>query len=369
MGNSFGTLFRITTFGESHGAGVGVTIDGCPAGIPISIEEIQAELDRRRPGQSKITTQRKESDQVQILSGIFNGVTIGTSIGLFVPNTDAKSSSYDHLKDLYRPSHADYTYEARYGVRDWRGGGRSSNRESIGRVAAGAIAKKFLKELVGIETLAWVEQIHVISSNIDLKSVTLDEIERNPVRCPDQIAAEKMLQAVVDAKRNGDSLGGLIRFRVNNCPAGLGAPVFDKLTAELAKGLMSIPATRSVDFGIGRESIEMTGWEHNDPIIADDAGNIYTETNNAGGILGGISNGEQIYGTVSFKPTATINREQPTVTTDHINTLLKAKGRHDPCVLPRAVPNVEAMVNLVLADHLLRYSVATLDRLKCLFSK
>lgn len=367
MGNSFGTLFKITTYGESHGKSVGVIIDGCPAGLNITTEEIQFELDRRRPGQSKITTQRKEKDQVEIQSGIYEDTTLGTSIGLIVQNEDHRSSAYDEMKDLFRPSHADYTYEARYGLRDWRGGGRASNRETIGRVAAGAVAKKFLKEVAGIETLSWVEQIYDIESEVNSDTVTLDQIEANDVRCPDQQAAEKMVEAIHKARKNGDSIGGRIRFLVRNCPAGFGAPVFDKLTAEIAKGLMSIPATRSIDFGMGRESINLTGWEHNDPISSDAQKEVFTTTNKAGGIVGGISNGEHITGTLTFKPTATINREQDTITREGEKVKLKAKGRHDPCVLPRAVPNVESMLNLILADHLLRYSVASMDRIKKIF--
>ncbi|PCI24724.1 MAG: chorismate synthase [SAR324 cluster bacterium] len=368
MGNSFGKFFNISTFGESHGQALGVIIDGCPAGLKISQEEIQYELDRRKPGQSKITTARAESDKVQILSGIYEGVTLGTAIGLMIPNADARSGAYSDLKDLYRPGHADYTYEARYGVRDYRGGGRASNRETAARVAAGAVAKVLLKELLGLETLAWVEQIHTIKGKVNREQVTIEQIESNIVRCPDQEAAEKMVTAIMQAKRQGNSIGGIIKFAVNGCPAGLGAPVFDKLTAELAKAMMSIPATRSVSFGLGEKASEMTGLEHNDPFVMKGDNLVGTETNNAGGILGGISNGEQIYGSLSFKPTATISSEQRTVSTEGQNVLLKARGRHDPCVLPRAVPIVEAMINLVLVDHLLQYSVASVDRLKRIFS-
>ncbi len=367
MGNSFGRLFRVTTFGESHGKALGVVIDGCPAGLKITAEEIQHQLDRRKPGQSKITTNRAESDQVQILSGILDGTTLGTSIGLLIFNKDAKSSAYDDLKDLYRPGHADFTYDARYSLRDWRGGGRASARETAARVAAGAIAAKMLNELVGLRTIAWVEQVHNIKADSDLQAVTAEDIEKNIVRCPDKETAEKITAAIMKAKEMGDSLGGKIRFRVDHCPAGLGAPVFDKLTAELAKACMSIPATRSISFGLGEQAAEMMGYEHNDSFILKGNKKIGTETNNAGGILGGISNGEQIYGTVSFKPTATIRREQKTVTCNLEEVDFQAQGRHDPCVLPRAVPIVEAMLNIVIADHLLQFSVATIERLKKIF--
>ncbi|MCP4296020.1 MAG: chorismate synthase [Proteobacteria bacterium] len=369
MGNSFGKLFKISTFGESHGQALGVIIDGCPAGLSISSEEIQSELDRRKPGQSKITTTRTEADEVQILSGVYEGLTLGTSIGLLIPNKDAKSSSYDDLKDLYRPSHADYTYEARYQHRDHRGGGRASNRETASRVAAGAIAGKILKELAGIQTLSWVEQIHKINSDVTSNEVTRQIIESNIVRCPDPGAAEAMIEAIKKARKEGNSLGGRIKFIVKNCPPGLGAPVFDKLTAELAKALMSIPATRAISFGLGDKAIEMTGLDHNDPIILKKNHAIGTETNNAGGILGGISNGEQIYGHLSFKPTATISSEQKTLDREGNTVFLKARGRHDPCVLPRAVPIVDAMVNLVLVDHLLQYSISSMRRLGKLISE
>lgn len=367
MSNSFGKLFRISTFGESHGKALGVIIDGCPAGVNIDEKEIQYELDRRKPGQSKITTGRAESDQVQILSGIYEGKTLGTSIGLLIPNADAKSNAYDNLKNLYRPGHADFTYDARYGLRDHRGGGRASNRETTARVAAGAIAKIMLRELTGLEVLSWVTQIHTIKADIDRTKVTKEDVEKNIVRCPDQEAAEKMIVAITEAKKRGDSLGGEIQFVVNGCPAGLGAPVFDKLTAELSKAIMSIPATRSISFGLGEQAIQLTGLEHNDPFTVKEDGTVGTETNRAGGILGGISNGEQIHGKVCFKPTATISSEQKTVTKDQEPTLFIARGRHDPCVLSRAVPIVDAMLNLVLADHLLQYSIASMDRLKKIF--
>tara|TARA_Y100001970_G_C14239619_1_gene864075 strand:- start:2895 stop:3974 length:1080 start_codon:yes stop_codon:yes gene_type:complete len=353
MGDSLGQLFRITTWGESHGGGVGVVIDGCPSGLKLSVEEIQFELDRRRPGQSKITTQRKESDKAKILSGVFEGYTTGTAISIMVDNEDARPNAYEHLKDLYRPSHADYTYEKKFGIRDWKGGGRSSARETIARVAAGAIAKKLLICWGNIQTLAWVEQIHEIKSNIDKDNINLDLIESSDVRCPDKKASEAMVKRILEVRKSGDSVGGIIHAIVRNVPAGLGEPVFDKLTADLAKALMSLPATRGIEFGLGFNSSNLKGSEHNDAFIKKN-GRIRTDTNHSAGIQGGISNGEDIDLRVSFKPTATINFEQDTLNKKGENVKLRAKGRHDPCVLPRAVPMVEAMINLVLVDHYLR---------------
>ena len=353
MGDSFGQLFRITTWGESHGGGVGVVIDGCPSGLPLSEDDLQYELDRRRPGQSKITTQRKESDTARILSGVFEGRTTGTAISIMVANEDAKSHAYDHLKDLYRPSHADFTYDQKFGFRDWMGGGRSSARETVGRVAAGAIAKKLLFNWSQIQTLAWVEQIHEIKASVDKKTVDKKQIEASIVRCPDPETSTEMIEFIHKVRKSGDSVGGIIRAVVRNVPAGLGEPVFDKLTADLAKALMSLPATRGVEFGLGFDSVKLKGSEHNDAFVMRE-GTIRTNTNRSGGIQGGISNGEDIDLRVSFKPTATINFEQDTVTRDGRAVKLKAKGRHDPCVLPRAVPMVEAMINLVLVDHYLR---------------
>lgn len=367
MGNTFGKLFRITTFGESHGPGVGVVVDGCPAGLKVTREDIQFELDRRRPGQSALTTARGEADQVQIQSGIYEETTLGNSIGMYVQNKDAKSEAYDEMKTLYRPSHADYTFDQRYGIRDWRGGGRSSVRESVGRVAGGAIAKLLLKELTGMETLAWVEQVHDIRTEMDMNAVTLEQIESNPVRCPDPAAAAKMEAAILDAKHSGNSLGGLIRFAVKNPVRGLGNPVFDKITADLAKALISINASRSFSIGLGELAVQMTGEEHNDLFVADADKNISMATNKAGGVLGGITSGELLYGTVSFKPTATILKTQKTVSKEGDAVEFKGKGRHDPCVLPRAVPIVEAMINLVLADHVLQLAIAKIDRLKRIF--
>ncbi|MGA1597619.1 MAG: chorismate synthase [bacterium] len=362
MGDLFGKQFRIATWGESHGGGIGVVLEGCPAGLEISLEEIQQELDRRRPGQSKITTQRKESDTAEILSGVFEGRTTGTALALLVRNEDARPQAYDHLKDLYRPSHADFTYDQKYGFRNWMGGGRSSARETIGRVAAGAIAKKLLRTLCQGEVLSWVEQIHDIPSAVEPDSVTLEQVEASIVRCPDPAATERMEARILEARKSGDSVGGIIRAQARNIPAGLGEPVFDKLTADLAKAVMSLPATRGVEFGMGFDSVLLKGSTHNDAFTARE-GAIRTATNRSGGIQGGISNGETISLRVAFKPTATINFEQSTVTRSGESTNLRAKGRHDPCVLPRAVPMVEAMIALVLADHLLRNRTSNLSSL------
>ncbi len=334
-------------------------IDGCPAGLEISEAEIQYELDRRRPGQSKITTQRKESDSARILSGTFEGKTTGTAISIMVENQDARPQAYDHLKDLYRPSHADYTYEAKYGIRNWMGGGRASARETIGRVAAGALAKKLLKHWNGTQTLAWVEQIHTLRADINPSTVTEEQIEQSIVRCPDPEASKAMEQRILDVRKKGDSVGGIIRAMSRSVPVGLGEPVFDKLTADLAKALMSLPATRGVEFGLGFQSVSLSGSEHNDAYVIKD-GEVRTRSNRSAGIQGGISNGEDIDLRIAFKPTATINHEQETVTRNAKSTTFQAKGRHDPCVLPRAVPMVEAMIHLVLADHYLRQNSSRL---------
>ena len=353
MGNTFGHLFRITTFGESHGGGVGVVIDGCPPQLAISEAEIQVDLDRRRPGQSKITTPRKESDTCEIISGIFEGKTLGTPIAILVRNQDARSQDYDEMAVKYRPSHADATYEAKYGIRNWKGGGRSSARETIGRVAAGAIAKKILKEVAGIEIVAYVKRIKDIEAVVDSNTVTLEQVESNIVRCPNAECAETMIDRIDQARRDQDSLGGVVECVARNVPKGLGDPVFDKLEADLAKGVMSLPATKGFEIGSGFAGTTMTGSEHNDEFYIDQNGETRTVSNRSGGVQGGISNGENIVIRVAFKPTATIGKEQRTVTKDGEETLLAAKGRHDPCVLPRAVPMVEAMVALVLCDRLL----------------
>lgn len=353
MSNSFGTLFRITTWGESHGGAVGVVIDGCPSNIDISIEEIQFELDRRRPGQSHIVTPRKESDIVQILSGIFEGKTLGTPISLLVWNKDANPKAYDHLKDVFRPSHADYTYQKKYGIRNHQGGGRSSARETIGRVAAGAIAKKVLQKATSIETIAYVTQVHDLATTIDKEQVTLTDVEKNIVRCPDDVIAQQMITKIEAARKEGDSLGGVVECVVRNCPVGLGEPVFDKIKADFAKAMLSLPATMGFEIGSGFSGTQLKGSEHNDAFVKD-GDTVRTKTNFSGGTQGGITNGETIYFRTAFKPTATIFKEQDTVTQSETETTLQAKGRHDPCVIPRAVPIVEAMTNLVLVDHFLR---------------
>ena len=354
MGNIFGQAFKITTWGESHGDAVGVIIDGCPPGIEITVEEIQADLNRRKPGQSEISTQRKEGDQAEITSGIFDGQTLGTPISIIVWNTDAKGKDYEHMKDVFRPSHADYTYQAKYGIRNWKGGGRSSARETIGRVAAGAIAKKILKQMFNTDIFAYVSRIHNISSEEFTHELTSVEIESNIVRCPDPIAAEKMINAIKSARKNGDSLGGIVNSVIYRAPVGLGEPVFDKLEADLAKGILSIPACKGFEIGSGFDGTFLTGSQHNDQFYIDD-GKIRTHTNNSGGIQGGISNGENITISAAFKPTATIMKSQKTVDIFGNEVELQGRGRHDPCVLPRAVPIVEAMISLVLIDHALRH--------------
>ncbi|MHB1460326.1 MAG: chorismate synthase [Armatimonadota bacterium] len=352
MGSIFGQIFRISTFGESHGQAVGVIIDGCPAGLVIDAGMVQSELDRRRPGQSKLVTQRKESDTVQILSGTFEGKTTGTSIALIVQNEDAMSSSYESFHHIYRPSHADYTFDAKYGFRDWRGGGRSSARETVARVAAGAVAQILLASY-GIEIIAWVDTVHQIKAQVDPSSLTRDLVDAHPTRCPDPAASALMEAAIMQARADGDSLGGTVRCVVRNCPPGLGDPVFDKLEARLGMAMLSIPAVKGFEVGSGFDGTLMKGSEHNDPFVTGEDGKVHTTTNNSGGIQGGISNGEDIRFRIAVKPTATITRDQQSVTQDGEPTTLRAKGRHDPCVLPRAVPVVEAMTALVLADCLL----------------
>jgi chorismate synthase len=368
MGDSFGTVFRITTWGESHGGGVGVVVDGCPAGIALSEADIQHELDRRRPGQSRLTTQRKEADRAQILSGVFEGRTLGTAISILVANEDARSEDYAELREAYRPSHADYTYEAKYGLRNWKGGGRASARETIGRVAAGAIAAKLLREGFGIHTLAYVVQVHEVRAEVDPATVSEEAIEASLVRCPDPGASERMVTRIEQARKAGDSVGGIIQTVVRGVPPGLGEPVFDKLTADLAKAVMSLPASRGVEFGLGFGSVLLTGQQHNDAFEMRE-GRVRTATNRSGGVQGGISNGEELLLRVAFKPTATIAHPQQTVTRGGESITLRGRGRHDPCVLPRAVPMVEAMVNLVLLDHLLRAALRrNFDRLPALFN-
>ncbi|ELS04127.1 chorismate synthase [Xenococcus sp. PCC 7305] len=353
MGNTFGHLFRITTFGESHGGGVGVTIDGCPPQLEISEEEIQVDLDRRRPGQSKITTPRRETDTCEIISGVFEGKTLGTPIAILVRNKDARSQDYDEMSVKYRPSHADATYDAKYGFRNWQGGGRSSARETIGRVAAGAIAKKILKQVAGVEIIGYVKRIKDLEAVVNPSTVTLEQVESNIVRCPDSDCAEKMIDLIDAIRKEKDSLGGVVECVARSVPRGLGDPVFDKLEAELAKGVMSLPASKGFEIGSGFAGTTMKGSEHNDEFYIDENGETRTRTNRSGGVQGGISNGENIIIRVAFKPTATVGKEQKTVTKDGQETVLAAKGRHDPCVLSRAVPMVEAMVALVLCDRLL----------------
>ena len=354
MASTFGTLFRISTWGESHGGGVGVVIDGCPPRLPLSDEDIQPDLDRRRPGQSDIVTPRKEADTCKILSGVFRGVTLGTPISIMVPNTDARPEAYTEMETHFRPSHADFTYQSKYGVRNWEGGGRSSARETIGRVAAAAVAKKILRALFpDIEILAWVSRIHDIESRVDANSVSLDAIESNAVRCPDPAAAEAMIARIKKIRSEGNSVGGLIDAAVRGMPVGLGEPVFDRLEADLAKAMLSLPATKGFEVGSGFAGTLLTGAEHNDPFEIRD-GRVHTKTNHSGGVQGGISNGEPLTFRVAFKPTATISKPQSTVTVEGSESTLAARGRHDPCVLPRAVVMVEAMTALVLVDHALR---------------
>jgi len=357
-GNSFGRTFRISTWGESHGGGVGVTLDGCPPRIPLTYEDIQTDLDRRRPGQSRITTPRNEADSVEILSGLSpQGITIGTPIGMLVRNKDQRSSDYldNDMKVAYRPSHADATYDAKYGVRAIAGGGRSSARETIGRVAAGAVARKILKMYNNIEVLAYVSKVQEIEAeNVNEDTFTMEDVDSNIVRCPDQESAEKMLVRIDEIRKKGNSIGGVVTCVARNVPAGLGSPVFDKLEADLAKACMSIPAAKGFESGDGFDGTLLTGKDHNDEFFIDpETGATRTLTNRSGGIQGGISNGENIVIHVAFKPTSTIGQKQKTVTRDGQQVELRGKGRHDPCVLPRAVPMVEAMVSLTLVDALM----------------
>ncbi|MEO0456467.1 MAG: chorismate synthase [Cyanobacteria bacterium P01_A01_bin.114] len=355
MGNTFGHLFRITTFGESHGGGVGVVIDGCPPQLEISAEEIQVDLDRRRPGQSKITTPRKESDTCEIVSGTFEGKTLGTPITVLVRNKNTRPQDYNEMSVKYRPSHADATYDAKYGIRNWQGGGRSSARETIGRVAAGAIAKKILSQVAGVDIIGYVKRIQDIEAPIDPDSVTLAQVESTIVRCPNPDFADEMIERIDQIRKEGNSIGGVVECVARHVPKGLGSPVFDKLEADLAKAVMSLPASKGFEIGSGFAGTYLTGSQHNDEFYTDEQGSIRTRTNRSGGTQGGISNGENIIIRAAFKPTATILKEQKTVDKTGQETLLIGKGRHDPCVLPRAVPMVEAMMALVLCDHLLRH--------------
>jgi len=352
--NSFGEIFRITTFGESHGKGMGVIIDGCPAGLPIDPEQIQADLDRRKPGQSRLTSQRKEDEAFELVSGVFEGKTLGSPIAITIPNKDANPREYQRFQDVYRPSHADYTYEAKYGTRDYRGGGRSSARETANWVAAGAIAKQFLAHIQpDLRIQGFVEQIGAVHLSQAWQKLDFSLIENNPVRCPDPGKAQAMQTAIEEARKNKDSLGGAIGCRVPNLPAGWGEPVFDKLESDLAKAMLSINATKGFEIGAGFQAPSTPGSEHNDPFIYEE-GQVQPTKNHSGGIQGGISNGAPLEFRVAFKPVATIARPQQTVDKQGEATTLEGKGRHDPCVVPRAVPIVEAMNALVLADHALR---------------
>ncbi len=350
MGNSFGRLFKITTFGESHGTAIGVIIDGCPAGLPLDLEYIQSELTRRKPGQSKITTQRKEEDRFEIQSGVFDGVTTGTPISLVIYNKDQKSKDYSHIADKFRPSHADFTYHEKYGVRDYRGGGRSSARETAARVAAGAVAKLFLKT-IGIEITAYVSRVGDISAR-QYSELDLSQVEQNIVRCPDTGTAEEMIRLIDQVRKDRDTVGGVVTCVISGAPAGLGEPVFDKLHAELGKAMLSINAVKGFEYGSGFEGTKMRGSEHNDAFFEQD-GKVSTKSNFSGGIQGGISNGEDIYFNVAFKPVATIMQDQDSVNEKGEPVTVSGKGRHDPCVVPRAVPIVEAMAALVICDFYL----------------
>ncbi|MFN7951897.1 MAG: chorismate synthase [bacterium] len=354
MSSSSGTLFRVTTFGESHGPALGVIVDGCPPRLPIAAAEIQLDLDRRRPGQSRLTTPRGEPDQVEILSGLSrDGLTLGTPIGMLIRNVDARGKDYEEMEEVYRPSHADFTYDAKYGIREPRGGGRASARETAARVAAGAVARKLLDVDAGIEVVAYVTQVGSIVAPVDPTRIRRAHVERTAVRCPDEATAARMIELIDEVRREGDSIGGVVEVVARGVPAGLGEPVFDKLEADLAKALMSLPASKGFEVGSGFGSLGMKGSEHNDPFVIRQ-GRVRTKTNLSGGIQGGISNGEPIVCRVVFKPTATIRKAQRSVDVHGKARTLAARGRHDPCVLPRAVPLVEAAVLLVLADHHLR---------------
>ena len=353
MSSTYGTLFKITTFGESHGAAIGVTIDGCPAGLSFDTDFIQAELDRRKPGQSRITTQRREADEFEVLSGVFEGETQGTPIALVIRNTDQRSKDYGHIAKQFRPSHADYTYQTKYGTRDYRGGGRSSARETAARVAAGAVAKLLLQQQ-GVSVQAYVSQVGKLRLEKEYSAMNLALAEENAVRCPDPETAERMFTLIDETRKKGDSIGGVVDCVITGVPAGWGEPVFDKLHAELGKAMLSINAVKGFEYGSGFAGAELYGSEHNDEFYTDEAGQVRTRTNLSGGIQGGISNGETIYFRTAFKPVATIMQDQDSVDADGNPVVVSGKGRHDPCVVPRAVPIVEAMAALVLADMWLR---------------
>lgn len=351
MGNSFGKLFKITTFGESHGAALGVIVEGCPAGLQIDPDKIRDEMQRRKPGQSKITTQRKEEDEIQILSGIFEGQSTGTPIGIVIPNSDQRSKDYTHISDKFRPSHADYTYFEKYGIRDYRGGGRSSARETAARVAGGAIAKQFLATK-GVSIQAFVSQVGDLSLQKNYTELDLSQAEENIVRCPDPATAEKMIELIDAVRLERDTIGGVVTCVIKNTPVGIGEPVFDRLHAELGKAMLSINAVKGFEYGSGFEGVKMRGSQHNDAFVKE-GDTVHTITNHSGGIQGGISNGEDIYFRVAFKPVATIMQDQESLNEAGETVIVSGKGRHDPCVVPRAVPIVEAMAALVIADYVL----------------
>lgn len=360
MGNIYGTLFRISTFGESHGKAVGVVIDGCPAGHQIDTAHIQTELSRRKPGQSKITTQRKEADEIEILSGTFEGKTTGTPLTLLVWNSDARSKDYSHIADKYRPSHADYTYQVKYGIRDYQGGGRSSARETVARVAAGAIARQILHE-AGMRFYAFVSQVGAIRLEKNYRELDFSKIDDNPVRCPDDETAQQMYDLIDKTRKNKDTIGGVITGVIDGVPAGLGEPVFEKIHAELGKAMLSINAVKGFEYGSGFRGVEMNGSQHNDIFYEDEKGKIRTRTNYSGGVQGGITNGEDIYFRVAFKPVATLMQEQDSINEAGEKVTIEGKGRHDPCVVPRAVPIVESMAALVMIDFWLRSKSIKLD--------
>jgi len=357
-GDSFGSLFRISTFGESHGPGVGAVLEGCPPGLPITQAEIQHELDRRRPGQSKISTQRQEPDTVEILSGVLNDSTTGTPIALLIRNTDQRSHDYDEMAAIYRPGHADFTYQMKYGIRDVAGGGRSSARTTAASVAAGAIAKKLLAQQWGVQIQAWVKSVGPLQLTTTAEAVDVSQIEQNIVRCPDPALAAQMVALIEQTRKDGDSLGGVVECLVRGVPAGWGEPIFDRLEADLAKAMLAINASKGFEIGSGFAGTSLTGSQHNDPFI-NDAGIIKTQGNHHGGVLGGISTGMPVIFRVAFKPTATIASVQKSVDLHGNPVEFRGRGRHDPCVLPRAVPIVEAMAALVLADHALRQRVTS----------
>ena len=360
MGSIYGKIFQISTFGESHGAAVGVVVTGCPAGVDFDLGFIQSELDRRKPGQSRITTQRKEADSVEVVSGVFEGKTTGTPIAMLVWNGDQRSKDYSHIADQFRPSHADFTYQEKYGIRDYRGGGRSSARETVARVAAGALAKLVLRQL-GVKITAYVSQVGTLKLSTPVEQLDLSVTETNAVRCPDPKLAEEMFTYIDEIRKQGDSVGGVVSAYITGCPVGLGEPVFDKLHAELGKAMLSINAVKGFEYGSGFAGVELRGSQHNDIIVKDETGKVSTVTNHSGGIQGGISNGEPIYFRVGFKPVATIMQDQDSLNESGEKIVVSGKGRHDPCVVPRAVPIVEAMSAIVLLDFYLRNRLTKLS--------